>query len=118
MTERELLWTPSAERIAAAMLTRYQGWLREEHGVDTRGYAELWRWSVANLEEFWSSIVEFFDVRFSAGPSAVLGSRAMPGAQWFPGATLNYAEHVFRDRPAEQIAIEHVSELRTLGSWT
>ena len=118
MTEREVLWTPSPGRVAAATLTRYQRWLREERGVDTRSYDELWRWSVSDLDEFWGSIVEFFDVRFSAPPSAVLGRRTMPGAEWFPEGRLNYAEHVFRNRRGELTAIEHVSELRTLGSWT
>ena len=101
MTEREVLWTPSPGRVAAATLTRYQRWLREERGVDTRSYDELWRWSVSDLDEFWGSIVEFFDVRFSAPPSAVLGRRTMPGAEWFPEGRLNYAEHVFRDRRGE-----------------
>ncbi len=118
MTEREVLWTPSPCRVAAATLTRYQRWLRVERGVDTRSYDELWRWSVSDLDEFWGSIVEFFDVRFSAPPSAVLGRRTMPGAEWFPEGRLNYAEHVFRNRRGELTAIEHVSELRTLGSWT
>ncbi len=118
MTEREVLWTPSPERVAAATLTRYQRWLREERGVDTGSYEELWDWSVSNLEDFWGSIAEFFEVRFSSEPSAVLGSRRMPGAEWFPGARVNYAEHVFRGRQAEQVAIEHVSEIRPLASWT
>ena len=118
MTEREVLWTPSPERVAAATLTRYQRWLGEERGVETGSYEELWNWSVSNLEDFWGSIVEFFEVRFSSEPSAVLGSRRMPGAEWFPGARVNYAEHVFRGRQAEQVAIEHVSETRPLASWT
>ncbi len=66
--------------------------------METGSYEELWNWSVSNLEDFWGSIVEFFEVRFSSEPSAVLGSRRMPGAEWFPGARVNYAEHVFRGR--------------------
>ena len=119
MPERELLWRPSPERVTAATLTSYQRWLREERGVDLgAGYEELWNWSVTHLEEFWSSIASYFDVRFSVQPEQALGNRQMPGAQWFPGAQLNYAEHTFRARNPEQVAIEHASELRELGSWT
>jgi len=118
MTERELLWTPSPERVASATLTRYQRWLADERGVRADGYDELWRWSVEHLEEFWGSIVDYFDVRFSAPATVVLASREMPGARWFPGGRLNYAEHVFRDRRPEQVAIEHASELRELAAWT
>ena len=87
MTDPPVLWTPSQQRIERATLTRYQRWLEQKHGLSLRSYEELWRWSVRNLEDFWSSIVEFFDVRFGGEPQGVLGSREMPGAQWFPGAT-------------------------------
>jgi acetoacetyl-CoA synthetase len=106
------IWKPSAERIERATLTRYQ----RSMGFDT--YDELWRWSVDELEAFWRSIVDHFGVRFTEQPSAVLGDRHMPGALWFPGATLSYAEHVFRGKDEEAVAIRHASELRELGEWT
>ena len=81
-------------------------------------YQELWRWSVAELEEFWQSIAEFFDVRFHEPPSGVLGRREMPGAEWFPGSTVNYAEHIFRGKDPAAVAVRHASELRELGEWT
>ena len=74
------------------------------------------RWT--NLEEFWASLVEFFEVRFSDGGTTVLGQRSMPGAQWFPGARCSYAEHVFRGKRDEDVAIRHASELRSLDSWS
>jgi acetoacetyl-CoA synthetase len=82
-------------------------------------YHSLWRWSVDDIERFWASICDFFDVRFGAAPERVLGSRAMPGAEWFPGARLSYAEHVFRGKRDSDIALRHASELRPLAevSW-
>jgi acetoacetyl-CoA synthetase len=99
-------------------LTRYARRLAE-HGIETDGYHDLWRWSVENLEEFWESIWDHFDVRASAPYERVLGSRTMPGAEWFPGARLNFAEHVFRDRDPGAVAVRHASELRPLAetSW-
>jgi acetoacetyl-CoA synthetase len=85
-------------------------------GIDS--YDALWRWSVAELDAFWKSVAEFFDVHFSTPPSAVLGSRSMPGAEWFPGSRVNYAEHVFRGKDPDSIAIRHASELRSLDEWT
>ncbi len=100
-----VLWEPSADRVERAVLTRYQRWL----GRPDATYAELWRWSVDDVEAFWASIWEFFSVE--GGYDRVLGSRAMPGAEWFPGARLNYAGHVFRDKPDHAVAIRHAGEL-------
>jgi acetoacetyl-CoA synthetase len=75
---------------------RYVAWLRNERGVDVADYAALWRWSVTDLPAFWQSIWDYFDVRAYTPPTAVLPDATMPGARWFPGATLNYAEHVLR----------------------
>jgi acetoacetyl-CoA synthetase len=116
--EPEVLWTPSKERIERATLTRYVRWLEATRGLQFDDYQGLWRWSVEHLEAFWSSIVEFFDVRFDQPARAVLGSDSMPGAQWFPGAKLNYAEHIFRGRDGSEVAIRHASELRSTEEWT
>ena len=118
MSAHEILWTPGPERVAAATVTRYRQWLSERKNVETEDYEDLWRWSVDELEAFWSSIVEFFDIRFSRPPEAVLGRREMPGAQWFPGSELNYAEHVFRGKRDDSLAIQHASELREPDGWT
>jgi acetoacetyl-CoA synthetase len=93
-------------------------WLASARGVSTETYAELWRWSVDDIEAFWASIAEYFEVQFDERPSAVLGSRTMPGAQWFPGSTLSYPEHVFRGRDDGAVAIRHASELRPLSATT
>ena len=111
----KLLWEPSAERVQRATLTRYQEWLGGER-FDS--YERLWEWSVSDLDAFWSSIVEFFGVRFSEGGDVVLGRREMPGAEWFPGARVSFAEHIFAGKDDDALAIQHASELRPLGSLT
>jgi acetoacetyl-CoA synthetase len=116
--EDQVVWQPSAERIERATLTRYTRWLEQTRGLTFASYAELWQWSVDELESFWASIWEFFDVQASAPYERVLGSSAMPGARWFPGARLNFAEHVFRNRPADGVAIVHASERRELAELT
>jgi acetoacetyl-CoA synthetase len=114
-----MLWEPSAERVAGATLTRYTDWLAAERGLRFASYGDLWQWSVDSLEDFWASIVEYFDVRFSEGGDVVLGARSMPGAQWFPGSRISYAEHVFRGKDDADLAIRHLSEVRPeLDAWT
>jgi acetoacetyl-CoA synthetase len=96
----EVLWAPNPA--ATGPMTEFAAWVHEHHGIDagdTSGYAALHAWSVTDLDAFWSAAAEFLGVRFSSPPTAVLGSRAMPGAEWFPGATLNYAEHALTPGP-------------------
>src|SRR5947199_3041519 len=112
MAEPELLWSPSEERVERATMTRYQRWLEETRGLRFDAYGELWRWSVDELDAFWRSIVEFFDVRFETPTDRVLGDRSMPGAQWFPGSSLSYPEHVFRGKDPQTVAVRHASEVR------
>jgi acetoacetyl-CoA synthetase len=118
IAEPKVLWTPSAERIEHATLTRYQGWLAERHGLEFGGYHDLWRWSVSDIEAFWGSIVDFLGVRFSERGDRVLGSQTMPGAAWFPGSRLSYAEHVFAGKADDALAIQHASESRSLAGVT
>ena len=118
MSEPELLWTPSTRRIERATITRYQDWLSRSRGLQFDDYASLWQWSVSDIEAFWSSIAEFLDVRFEASASAVLGDRSMPGAAWFPGSRLSYAEHIFRSRDDDAVALRFASESRPLGAWS
>jgi acetoacetyl-CoA synthetase len=87
-------------------------WLEAERGVVASGYSDLWRWSVDSLEDFWASIWDYFEVIAASPYEAVLAERTMPGARWFVGAELNYAEHIFRDRDPHAVAIHHSSELR------
>ena len=103
MAQGDVLHRPSDEDRATANLTRYLEWLVTERGLSFASYQDLWTWSVTDLDGFWGSIWEFFDVRASQPYGRVLAERTMPGARWFPGARLNYAEHALRwrdDRPA------------------
>src|SRR5918912_3079870 len=118
-TEPTVLWEPTAEQRERATLTRFARWVAERHGVqDAEGYHALWRWSVEDVDAFWAAIWEFFEVESETGYERVLGNREMPGTEWFPGATVSYARHIFRGREDADIAIRHASELRELGEWT
>ena len=116
MSER--LWTPSREAVARAAITEYTRWL----GRGFSGYDELWRWSIEDLDGFWCSIAEYFGVSLGVEPvppALAHGAREMPGAQWFPGATVSYPERVFTGRDDAAVAIRFASESREgLGSWT
>jgi acetoacetyl-CoA synthetase len=93
------LWRPSAQAMRDARMTRFMEWVGERHGRRFADYWELWEWSVSELEQFWESIWEFCGVLASAPYERVLPSRQMPGARWFEGARLNYAENMLlRDR--------------------
>ena len=101
----ELLWTPGEHVRADATLTRFAA----SAGRDD-DYESLWRWSIEDLEGFWGAVWEFFELKGSY--DTVLEERSMPGARWFPGAELNYAEHVFRDIDRSATAIRARSETR------
>ena len=98
-----VLRQPAADVLDTTPLGDYVRWLAYERGLHFGDYDALWRWSVDNLEQFWASVWEFFGI--GGDYDAVLGSREMPGARWFPGARLNYAEHMLggpedAERPA------------------
>ncbi|HWC83874.1 MAG TPA: acetoacetate--CoA ligase [Pseudonocardiaceae bacterium] len=95
----ELLWQPTPETIARTRIARFRDWLRANRDVDLDGYRDLWQWSVTDLPGFWGAVAEHFGVRFHHGPERVLTEAVMPGAQWFPGATLNYAEQALLPDP-------------------
>ncbi|WP_328375784.1 acetoacetate--CoA ligase [Streptomyces sp. NBC_01020] len=109
------LWQPSQERIDGARITRFQAWAAERYGAPADGgYAALHRWSVEELATFWEAVADWFGIRFTTPYESVLADRSMPGARWFPGATVNYAEHALRtatdpDR-AQEPALLHVDE--------
>jgi acetoacetyl-CoA synthetase len=100
----ELLWRPDPARVADSRIAAFRAWLVSSRGLDLPDYDALWRWSTADLEAFWGAVAEFLGVIFHSPPSRVLGSASMPGAEWFPGATLNYAEHALSGKPADDLA--------------
>ncbi|KAB0549851.1 acetoacetate--CoA ligase [Pseudomonas argentinensis] len=107
---QQALWTPSAERIGSTRMDAFRRFVNERHGQQLADYPALHAWSVSEREAFWQAIVEVFDIRFEQAPQAVLEEGpAMPSAHWFPGATLNFAEHLLRRRD-EHPAIVAVGE--------
>ncbi|MGB5145594.1 MAG: acetoacetate--CoA ligase [Porticoccaceae bacterium] len=108
----KLLWEPSAEFRQQANMTAYMNWLAETRGLTFADYAALQRWSVADLEAFWQSIWDYYQVQSSTPAARVLSGHAMPGARWFAGASLNFAEHIFRGRSDERPALLAADEQR------
>ena len=117
VTEGELLWTPSPEWIADTNLTCFMQWLQRERGLAFDDYAALWRWSTTQIEAFWQAIWDYSEIRASTPPTAVLTERRMPGADWFPGARLNYAEHVLRQERAGEDALLYLDEATPLRGY-
>jgi len=119
ISEGSLLWQPSAETIEQANLTRYMTWLKQNKGLDFRDYPALWQWSVTEIEAFWASLWDYFEVLASVPYTSVLVERKLPGATWFAGARLNYSENFFRHKSAGQTAIFYQSETELLRemSW-
>ncbi|MDO8455437.1 MAG: acetoacetate--CoA ligase [Burkholderiaceae bacterium] len=104
MNRPAILWQPTLAQIEPTQLAAYQRWLVKTHDLRFDSYAALWQWSVDDIERFWQTIWDFFDVQAEGSREPVLATHAMPGAVWYPNARLNYAEHIFRNttdaRPA------------------
>jgi acetoacetyl-CoA synthetase len=119
--EGMLLWQPPAQRVEKARLTHYRHWLAEKRGLRFETYDSLWQWSVDDLESFWSSIWDYFQITSHAPYASVLGPSSkgtrVEGARWFEGATLNYAEHCLQ-RHDEAPAIIAVHESGTTRTTT
>ncbi|WP_231398462.1 acetoacetate--CoA ligase [Conexibacter woesei] len=115
-----LLWTPSAARVADAQITAFARWVQETRQVKvTESYDQLWDWSVGDIASFWDAIWDYYDVQSDGPRTPVLADAAMPGARWYPGTRLNHAEHVFRDRDPDALAIQFASERADgVQSWT
>jgi acetoacetyl-CoA synthetase len=103
----EPIWQPDPAQVAGSGIARFAGHLQRRYGVEFPGYLPLWQWSVDHLDEFWLAIWDFFGIEADAGGGGrgieadgpvrqALANAAMPGAQWFPGTRLNYAEHALR----------------------
>lgn len=90
------LWRPSEALLNDCRLADYMKWLAAERNLAFDDYQSLWRWSVDQVGEFWQSIVDFFEVEFHSPPTELLSNHDLPGARFFPGATLNYAEQALR----------------------
>ncbi|MGJ7514562.1 acetoacetate--CoA ligase [Pseudomonas baetica] len=106
----DILWKPSTERIAKTRMEAFRRFIIKRHHVHLDDYPALHQWSIDQREDFWQAIVDFFDIRFHQQPDAVLvEGPQMPSAQWFPGATLNFAEHLLQ-RSDDAVAVVAVAE--------
>ena len=117
--EGSVLWEPTEEIENRAAITAYMRWLESERGLSFNDYDSLWKWSVTEIEKFWQSLWDYFDIMASKPYGQVLSERKMPGARWFDGAKLNYAEHVFRHMTSRRPALVFQSETIQLTevSW-
>jgi acetoacetyl-CoA synthetase len=117
VTEGQLLWTPRREFAEESNISQYMKWLKAERGVVAHDYETLRKWSVTEIEAFWASIWDYFKVESSTPYNQVLDKREMPGAKWFEGSRLNYAEHLLRYEAkarATDVAFHHLTETRPL----
>jgi acetoacetyl-CoA synthetase len=111
----EVIWTPDPAAARASAIAKFARFVRAQRfaDVDELDYSSLHAWSVDDLDGFWAAAAEFLGVRFHAIPRATLDSLTMPGTEWFPGATLNYAEHALSDGPGragDDLAVVFVRE--------
>jgi acetoacetyl-CoA synthetase len=109
------LWTPSPERVRAARVTAFADWLRRTRGLAFADYESLWTWSVADIEGFWRAVWDHFEVQASKPCERMLADARMPGAQWCPGARLNYVDQVFRHATPARPAIVFRDEAGACG---
>src|SRR3984957_17236181 len=122
MSEFDGGWNPDGAALAAANLTQFQAWLAEtgraHPDIAGANYQELWAKSVDDVAWFWDAVWNYYDIETDSPATAVLADPTMPGAEWFPGATINYAGEILRhatdERPALIVAGEDGS---TEWSW-
>ncbi|MBI3859853.1 MAG: acetoacetate--CoA ligase [Thaumarchaeota archaeon] len=117
MRPGRILWEPDEKRKRSANITKFSDWLTRR-GRHFGGYGEMWEWSTTDIGGFWTSVWEYFDVVSEGGRGLALGKREMPGADWFPGARLNFARHVFRQRRGGEGVVAINEEGSRVGvSW-
>nr|WP_194241197.1 acetoacetate--CoA ligase [Solimonas terrae] len=121
VAEGELLWTPSPSYVAASNVNAHLEWLRKNRGKNFTDYHELWRWSVESPDEFWAALWDYFAVFSDAPYERVVDRARMPGAKWFEGSRVNYAEHLLRHEVGarDRTVFYHATETRALEriSW-
>ncbi|RDW21097.1 acetoacetate--CoA ligase [Oceanobacillus arenosus] len=116
--EGTLLWKPDKKRIQHSNLYHYMAWLKQHKNLVFNDYSSLWKWSVSDIEAFWESIMQYTDIHTKNAYTSVLSTHTMPGAQWFSGESINYTEHIFRNRDENKPAIIHTSETRKSSEAT
>jgi acetoacetyl-CoA synthetase len=120
MSRGPVVWTPGEAAATESGLARYTRWLADATGRELAGYEDLWAWSVDDLEGFWESVWRYFDIRSPTPYRSVLSGRTMPGARWFEGAQVNYAEHALRtgESGVDRVAVVELDEDGPRGELT
>jgi acetoacetyl-CoA synthetase len=115
----DVIWRPSAQRVARARITDYTRWLKERKGLDFPDYAALWQWSVDEIEASWAAMVEYLEIPLQGDLKPVLADRSMPGARWFPNTRTNYVSQIFKHASTARPAIVFRNEegARDEVSW-
>lgn len=116
VNEGDVLWTPDPERLGRSNLVAFMRWLEHKRQLKFNDYMDLWRWSTTDLEGFWGAVWEFTGIESSQPYERVLGNRTMPGTDWFPGARLNFAQHVLRNERPGAEALLYLTERTPLTS--
>ena len=94
---KQPIWTPSQKIIEQSQMTRFMNYVNSSRHLSLKNYDDLYSWSIKEIPSFWESIWEFSEVKSSAPYSQIVDDTSkMPGAKWFPGAQLNYAENLLR----------------------
>nr|MDO8090021.1 acetoacetate--CoA ligase [Candidatus Sigynarchaeota archaeon] len=112
------LWQPSEEIIKQANMTRFIDFVNKEYGLEINTYAQLYEWSVESIPDFWAAVWDFVGIKASRGYDKVVDDLSkFPGAKWFIGARLNFAENLLRYRD-DQLAFKFIGETQTRGRMT
>jgi len=98
MGNNKLLWQPDKDQIEKSNLTKFIKFATEEYSLSITDYDKLYEWSVNELEDFWEAIWKYSGIKYSKSYDKVLDKRIMPGAKWFQGASLNFAENLLRNK--------------------
>ena len=114
----KVLWHPSSSFIENSGLKKYERWISDNYNLKFDNYSQLWQWSIDQMDQFWESLWKYFGIISDQSYLDVLVSENMPGAKWFEGATVNYAEHIFRHFDKDKAALLFKNEKETKQiSW-
>lgn len=120
-SERAKLWEPRPEQVEQSELRRFQEWVEQRHSSQTETYSDIWRWSVEDIDRFWDSVWEYFEVLADRNDAPVRQGETMPGIRWYPGAQINYAENILRFAAgrgaAEAVVGLHEDDRREVLTW-
>ena len=118
----DILWTPTKERADASTMAEFERFLKDQRGLTFDDHNAMWEWSVTDLDGFWSAIWDYFDVQASAPYTTVMAKRQMPGAEWCPGAMLNYTDQIMKHVDSQPDGDALIVQSETLGrkrlSWS